>query len=150
MKVLFPRHIKKWFLAGMTFTIGPLTVSIVQLFVLALWIAGSFAIANYLIKNGNHKVVAIAAAAPFTLIACAIAFFEISEMGLIEFLSKMARTHFFDTTTKYQVNTQKPNEIDLIIKKSHTEEQTQKIQFKTQKGLLSDDTEEKIRDSGLL
>ncbi len=134
----------------MTFTIWPLTVGIVQLFVLALGVAGSFAIANYLIKNGNHKIVAIAAASPLTLIACAIAFFEVSEMWLLEFLAKMARTHFFDTTTKFQVNINKPDSTDLLIKKSHTEEQIQKITFKTQKGLLSDDTDDKIRDSGLL
>lgn len=134
----------------MTFTIGPLTVSIVQLFVLALGVAGSFAIANYLIKGGNNKIIAIAAAAPFTLIACAIAFFEVSEMGLLEFLAKMARTHFFDTTTKYQVNSPKPDETELLIKQNHSDEQTQKITFKTQKGLLSDDTDDKIRDSGLL
>ena len=150
MKVLFPRHIKKWLLSGMTFTIGPITVSIVQLFVLALGVAGSFAIANYLIKGGNNKFVAIAAAAPFTLIACAIAFFEVSEMGLLEFLAKMARTHFFDTTTKYQVNSPQIDKTDLLIKQNHSDEQTQKITFKTQKGLLSDDTDDKIRDSGLL
>lgn len=134
----------------MTFTIGPLTIGIVQLFILALWVAGSFAIANYLIKAGNHKIIAIAAASPLTLIACAIAFFEVSEMGLLEFLAKMARTHFFDTTTKFQVNINKPDQTDLLIKKSHTEEKTQRISFKTQKGILSDDTDEKIRDSGLL
>ena len=134
----------------MTFTIGPVTVSIIQLFVLALGIASSFAIANYLIKNGNNKMIAIMAASPITLIAFAIAFFEVSEMGLIEFLAKMARTHFFDTTTKFQVNTQKVDKTKLLIKQIHSEEQTQKIVFKTQKWLLSDDTEEKIRDSGLL
>ena len=150
MKVLFPRHIKKWFLSSMTFTIGPLTIGIVQLFILALWVAGSFAIANYLIKAGNHKIIAIAWAAPLTLIAFAIAFFEVSEMGLLEFLAKMARTHFFDTTTKYQVNVNKPDKIDLLIKEIHSEEQTQKITFKTQKWLLNDDTEDKIRESGLL
>jgi len=54
-------------------------------------------------------------------------------MGLLEFLAKMARTHFFDTTTKYQVNVNKPDKIDLLIKEIHSEEQTQKITFKTQK-----------------
>lgn len=133
MKVLFPRHIKKGFFSSMTFTIGPVTVSIIQLFVLALGIASSFAIANYLIKNGNNKMIAIMAASPITLIAFAIAFFEVSEMGLIEFLAKMARTHFFDTTTKFQVNTQKVDKTKLLIKQIHSEEQTQKIVFKTQK-----------------
>ena len=150
MKVLFPRHIKKGFFSSMTFTMGPLTVSIVQLFVLALGVAASFGVANYLIKSGNNKFIAIAAASPITLIALAIAFFEVSEMGLVEFLAKMARTHFFDTTTKFQVNIQKPDKTTILIKQNRSEEKIQKIVFKTQKDLLSEDTEEKIRDSGLL
>jgi len=36
MKVLFPRHIKKGIFASMTFTVGPITVSLLQLFVLAM------------------------------------------------------------------------------------------------------------------
>lgn len=134
----------------MSFTIGPLTVNIIQLFVLAAGIAGSFAIANYFMKNGQNRFVAIAFASPLALLAFAIAFFKVSEMGLLEFIAKMLRTHFFDTTTKYQVNLVKENKIDLLIKEIHSEEQTQKIQFKTQKWLLSEDDHDKIRESGLL
>lgn len=150
MKVLFPRHIKKWIFSSMNFNIGPLTVWIWQLFILVLGVAGSFAIANYFIKQGQNKVVAIAFALPLTLIAAAIAFFEVSEMGLIEFLAKMLRTHFFDTTTKFQVNVEKPDKIDLLIREIHSEEQTQKITFKTSKSLLSNDEEQQIRESWLL
>jgi hypothetical protein len=60
------------------------------------------------------------------------------------------RTHFFDTTTKFQVNVEKPDKIDLLIKEIHTEEQTQKIEFKTAKSLLSNNEDEQVRESGLL
>ncbi len=134
----------------MNFSIGPLTVWIGQLFILVLGVAWSFAIANYFIKQWQNKVVAITFALPLTLIAAAIAFFEVSEMGLIEFLAKMLRTHFFDTTTKFQVNVEKPDKIDLLLKEIHTEEQTQKITLKTSKSLLSSDEDEQIRESWLL
>jgi hypothetical protein len=150
MKILFPRHIKKWIFASMNFTVGPLTVWLGQLFILVLGIAGSFWVANYFLKQGQSKMVAIMLSSPLTLIACAIAFFEISEMWLLEFIAKTLRTHFFDSTTKFQVNVEKSGEIDLLIKKIHTEEQIQKITFKTEKWLLSDEEESKVRESGLL
>ncbi len=150
MKVLFPRHIKKWIFATMSFRIWPITVDIIQLFILAIGVAGSFAVANYFMQQWQPRFVAIAVAAPLTLIAVAIAFFQVSEMGLIEFIAKMLRTHFFDTTTKYQVNTNKEDNINLLIKEIHSEETTQKIQFKTAKWLLSDNDHDKIRESGLL
>ena len=103
----------------MSFTIGPITVSLVQMFVLALGTAGAFGVANYFLKQGQHRVVAIIFASPVFLIALAIAFFEISEMNLLEFIAKNIRTHFFDTNVKYQVNVPKPNEIDLLIRKNH-------------------------------
>jgi hypothetical protein len=65
-------------------------------------------------------------------------------------MAKMLRTHFFDTTTKYQVNTTKEDNINLLIKEIHSEETTQKIQFKTAKSMLSDNDHDKIRESGLL
>lgn len=134
----------------MNFSIGPITVGLGQLFILVLWVAGSFAIANYFIKQGQNKIVAIAFASPLTLIAFAIAFFEVSEMGLIEFLAKMIRTHFFDATTKFQVNVEKPDKIDLLLKEIHTEEQTQKISFKSSKSFLLNNEDKEIRESGLL
>jgi hypothetical protein len=71
-------------------------------------------------------------------------------MGLIEFLAKMIRTHFFDATTKFQVNVEKPDKIDLLLKEIHTEEQTQKISFKSSKSFLLNNEDKEIRESGLL
>jgi hypothetical protein len=39
MKAVFPKNIKKGLLAGLTFPIGPITISIIQLFILAIGIA---------------------------------------------------------------------------------------------------------------
>lgn len=136
--------------SSMTFSVWPLTVGIGQLFILVIGVGASFAIANYFIKQGQNKVVAIAFAMPPTLIAAAIAFFEVSEMWLLEFMAKMIRTHFFDATVKFQVNVEKPDKINLLLKELHTEEQTQKIQFKTRKDLIADDTEKKLRATWLL
>lgn len=150
MKVLFPRNIKKWFFSGLNFTIWPLTVNIVQLFVMAIGVASSFAVANYLMKAWNPRFFAIAAASPFTLIAAAIAFFNISEMGLLEFWAKLARNNFFDITTKYQVNTQKFHPIELIIQKNNKQEQVKKIVFKSRKDLFTEDMKNSIKESWLL
>jgi len=46
MKVVYPKNIKRGLLAGMTFSIGPLSVSIVQLFILALGVAFALAAFN--------------------------------------------------------------------------------------------------------
>jgi hypothetical protein len=46
MKVVYPKNIQRGFLAGMTFSIGPLNISIVQLFVLALGVAFALAAFN--------------------------------------------------------------------------------------------------------
>lgn len=134
----------------MTFQVGPLSISLIQLFVLAVGIAGSFAIANYFLKQWQNKVLAIIFASPLFLISLAIAFFEISEMNLIEFIAKILRTHFFDTTIKYQVNNTKPDIIDLLLKKNHNKEETQKIEFKTEKWFLNEKESQKIIESSLL
>lgn len=134
----------------MNFTIGPVTVGLGQLFILVVGIAVSFAIANYFMKQGQNKIVAIAFASPVTLIAFAIAFFEVSEMWLIEFLAKMIRTHFLDATTKFQVNVEKTDPTELLIKELHSEEKIKKIEFKTAKSLLSSDEDEEVKESGLL
>ncbi len=150
MRVLFPRHIKKWIIASVSFQIGPIVVSLVQLFVLALGSAGAFWIGSYFLKQGQNKAIAILFASPIFLIALAIAFFEISEMNLWEFITKMVRTYFFDTTTKYQVNFAKPDPIDLLIAKNHGNEETHKIIFKTAKGFLDDNEKDNIKESSLL
>ena len=121
-----------------------------QLFVLALWTAGAFGVANYFMKQGQQKIIAIIFASPVFITGLAIAFFEVSEMNLLEFITKNIRTHFFDTNIKYQVNISKPDEIDMIIKRNHSNEETHKIVFKTAKWLIDEEDTNKVRESGLL
>jgi len=51
MKVVYPKNIKRGLFAGMTFTIGPLTISIIQLFILAIGVALALAAFNGIGKS---------------------------------------------------------------------------------------------------
>ena len=64
------------------------------------------------------------------IIFIVIAFFSISELGLIAFIAKMVRNNFFDTTRKFQINYQKHDPIDIKIKESRTEEEKAVIENK--------------------
>lgn len=44
MKAVFPKNIQKGLLSGLNFSIGPLTISLVQLFILAIGIAISLVV----------------------------------------------------------------------------------------------------------
>lgn len=79
MKVVYPKNIKRGLLAGMTFSIGPLNISVVQLFVLALGVALALAAFNGLGKSGS-KVLGIFVAILIIIITIIIAFFKVSEL----------------------------------------------------------------------
>jgi len=51
MKVIYPKNIKRGLLAGMTFNLGPLTISVVQMFVLAVGVALALAAFNGISKS---------------------------------------------------------------------------------------------------
>lgn len=131
MKVVFPKHIKKGIFATMSFNIWPLTISVIQLFILAAGLAVSLAIFNQASRWWS-KMVGIVVAIPVFLLFVVIAFFQISELSLIPFIAKLARTYFFDTTRKYQVNFDKADETDLLLKKNHIDDQKEIITYKTQ------------------
>jgi hypothetical protein len=101
-------------LAGMTFNIGPLTISILQLFILAVGIAISLAIFNGFAKSS--KVVGALFAIFVFIIFIVIAFFKISELTLIPFIAKLVRNNFFDTRKKFQVNYHRENPVEVLIK----------------------------------
>lgn len=60
-----------------------------------------------------------------------IAFFEVSELPLIPFLAKLAKTYIFDATKKYQVNYDKIDEITISIQQARSKEKKQVIAYKT-------------------
>lgn len=47
-----------------------------------------------------------------------IAFFKISEMSLHEFIAKLIRTHFLDTTKKFQINYSRPDPVAIALAKA--------------------------------
>lgn len=113
----------------MTFSIGPLNISIVQMFVLAVWIAAALAAFNAFSKSGS-KVFGIFIAVIVIIITIIIAFFKVSELWLLAYVAKLIRNNFFDTNKKFQVNYEKKNPLDIMIQESKTKEEKQIIEQK--------------------
>ncbi len=129
MKVVYPKNIKKWLLAGMTFSMGPLTISIVQLFIMAVGISLALAAFNGVSKSWS-KALGLLLAIIIILVFIVITFFKISEMGLIEYIAKIIRNTFFDTKKKYQVNYEKQNPVDVYLQEAKIKEEKQLIEQK--------------------
>lgn len=104
MKVFVPRNIEKW-LFTMRFQIGPISVSLFQLVLVAVGAGISLVIWNTIVKSWGNKAAATIVILPVFGIFLFIAFFTISELPLVPFLAKLRRTRFLDTTKKYQSNT---------------------------------------------
>lgn len=132
MKVVYPKNIKRGLLAGMTFSIWPLSINVVQLFILALWVALALAAFNGLGKSWS-KAVGIFVAIMIILIFVVIAFFKISELWLLAYLAKLVRNNFFDTKKKFQVNYDKNNPLDIMVQEAKTKEEKQIIEQKEKK-----------------
>mgnify|MGYP007030457753 CR=1 FL=1 len=129
MKVVYPKNIKRGLLAGMTFSIWPLNISIVQLFVLALWVALALAAFNWFSKWWS-KVIGIFLAILILIIFLVIAFFKVSELWLLAYLAKLIRNNFFDAKKKFQINYEKKSPLDIMIQESKTKEEKQIIEQK--------------------
>ncbi|HMT01069.1 MAG TPA: hypothetical protein PKC14_01970 [Candidatus Absconditabacterales bacterium] len=132
MKVIIPRNIQKgWF--SMNFQIGPFTISIIQLFILAIGIGLALATYNAFAQAqpGTTSVIGIVFGIIIFLIFVIIAFFEISELSLIPFLAKMVRTYFLDVPQKHQMNYEKINPTELLIKKARGDEKATTVEQKS-------------------
>lgn len=145
MKAVFPKNIKKGLLSGLNFSIGPLTISLVQLFILAIGIA--IALVVFSKFSQTSKVAGTFFAILIFLFFVLIAFFRISELNIVAFLVKVIQNHFFDTTQKYQTTFNKINTTDLLIEKFKIQNTQQKIDYKTELNLENVD---KLDHSGLL
>lgn len=130
MKVVYPKNIKKWLLAGMTFNIGPLSISLIQLFVLALWVALALATFNG-VSNAWSQALGLILALFVLLIFIVITFFKISELSLVAYIAKLIRNNFFDAKKKYQVNYDKKNPVDILIWEAKLKEEKQIIEQKS-------------------
>jgi len=128
MKILFPKHIKKGIFASMNFNIWPITVSVIQLFILALWIAISLLVFNAV--GEGSRALGFVFAIPVFILFVIIAFFKISELPLIPFIAKLFQTYIFDTTKKFQVNYEKEDPTKVAIKEAESKEKKQIISYK--------------------
>lgn len=112
----------------MTFSIWPLTISVIQLFILALGVALALAAFNGVGKTS--KVLGIFIAIIIIIITIIITFFKVSELWLLAYVAKLLRNNFFDSKKKYQVNYEKKNPLDIVIQESKTQEERQIIETK--------------------
>jgi nicotinic acid mononucleotide adenylyltransferase len=78
-----------------------------------------------------------------------IAFFKMSELGLIPFVAKLVRNLFFDTPRKFQANYDKIDPLKVAIKRTKSSDQTQTI-FEQKDKSYSKDKLDKINDSSLI
>lgn len=119
-------------LSGMSINVWPLTISIVQLLLLALgtWLA--LAVFSGL-KDRSGSAWALLFAIPVFVLFIVLAFFKVSEMWMIEYLAKIFRNKFFDVQKKYQINFEKNNETEIAIKEAEqNDSSTQVIEHKTE------------------
>ncbi len=147
MKVVYPKHIKKGIFSSMQFQVWPLSVSIIQLFVLAGGIAAALGVFNAV--GQESRAVWLLFAVPVFLLFVVIAFFQVSELPLIPFIAKLARTYIFDSTRKFQVNYPRPDQVQIAIKETADKEKKQVIDYKTQDG-IDKETLDSIQQWGLL
>ncbi|MFZ2150882.1 MAG: hypothetical protein WAZ12_03830 [Candidatus Absconditicoccaceae bacterium] len=148
MKVVYPKNIKKGLLSGMSFQIGPLTISVIQLFILAIGVAISLTLFNAASKSGS-KAFGIIIALIVLIIFIIIAFFKVSELGLLAFIAKLLRNNIFDATKKYQNDYPRNDKIEIEIKELKEGKQTQKIDYKLDKNFDKKKIED-IEKSGLI
>lgn len=148
MKVVYPKNIQKWMLAGMTFSIGPINLSIIQLFLVGIWVAIATSVFNSFSKAWAKAIGALFAILALLLFVF-IAFFKISELWLLAFVSKLIRNHFFDTTKKFQTNYDKIDPLKIAILKSKGSDSKQTI-FEQKDSEFTKDRLDQIDDTGLI
>lgn len=129
MKVMFPQHIKKWFFSGVAFSIMGFSISFIQLIILAVWIMLALVIFAAC-KNSWAQTAWLIFWVIVFLIFCIIAFFNISEMSLLQFIMKLIKDSFLDVSKKFQINYTKDNPTELVIAKSKQEKWKQRIEIK--------------------
>jgi hypothetical protein len=66
----------------------------------------------------------------------------------LEYIAKLIRNKIYDVPQKFQINFEKENPVDLMIKKSKIEEKKQVIEQKD--GKISKDLLKQIEKGGLL
>lgn len=101
MRVFVPRHIS-WWMFNMNLSIGPLTISMIQLAILAFGAVICLLLWQWLSSSWIDWVAAFVIILPVIIIFIVITFFKISELALLPFIAKLLRTYFFDEVRKFQ------------------------------------------------
>ena len=114
----------------MSVTIGPATITVVQLLILAMGIGLSLGVWNKLVTGNVDKLIAFLFVLPILLLFIFIAFFKYSELTLIPFIAKMIRTYFLDVTLKFQVNRDRPDPLAITLAKIRKTEHDHSIEQK--------------------
>lgn len=105
------------------------SVSFIQLIILAvgvvfaLWVFSTF-------SNAGAKWTGLVVGVLVFLIFVVIAFFQVSELGLLAFIAKKIKDVFLDVDKKFQVNFTKFNPTEIMIEKSKQEKWKQRIEIK--------------------
>lgn len=132
----------------MTFTIGPFSVTLIQLLMLAIGVAWFLGIFQAMAWNWFSRLVSVLMGLPVLLIFIFIAFFKISELTLVPFIAKIVSTYFLDSSVKYQVNFPKDSKADMTIKRQKYRVQEQVV--KKNKERIEQKGLDKISSSWLL
>lgn len=147
MKVVFPRNIQKWFL-NINFQLWPITISITQLFLVAMGVGFAMFVFQRVADASGSRVMGIVLAVPIFLIFIVVAFFEISEMNLVHFLSKMLKTYILDTPKKFQLNYARIDPQDVMIKRWRSQDNKKTIDIK--ENVMDDRLVKQLQKKGLL
>lgn len=146
MKVMFPQNIKKGFFSGIAFSIMWISISFPQLIILAIWVMIALGIFSAW-KKGEATWWAAVLAIFIFLIFVVIAFFSVSELNLVAFITKKIKDWFLDVSKKFQINYLKYNPVDIAIKKSKQTKWKQRIEIKE---WLDSEKLSKLTDWGIL
>lgn len=95
----------------------------------------SLVIWNAMVRGGASKVTAAVFAVPVFVIFIVVAFFNVSEMGLLSFVAKLVRTNMLDTPKKFQDDFQRIDPVDLAIKKSQADDSQKKVNTRKEEDL---------------
>ena len=129
MKVMFPKHIQKWFFAGVAFSIAWFSISFIQLIILAIWVVFALWVFSTF-SNADAKWLWTFFALLIFWIFIFIAFFKQSELNLLAFIAKKIKDSFLDVPKRFQVNYTKINPVETVIAKSKQEKWKQRIEIK--------------------
>lgn len=133
----------------MNFNIGPLNIGILQLFLLAIGAGISLVAFNALAKD-DAKLAGILVALLIFSIFVIIAFFKISELGLLGFISKMIRNNFFDVNKKFQNNYNKENKIEILIKETKEKAKKWEVIVKEKQRIFDSNKVDRIEKDGFI